>query len=167
MLDRLAWRSVAVTAFMITAMALYAAWSIDVAHRAALERIRTRADLMAHAFAAHASATVRWIDALIVELDRSWSPDLETFILRSQQISAESTEVAVQITAVDASGFITWSSISGRQRVDLRDREHVRVHLDDRVAGLFVSAPVLGRVSGRWTIQFTRAIRRAGGSRPS
>ena len=68
----------------------------------------------------------------------------------------------MQISAVDETGFIAWSSISGRQRVDLRDREHVRVHLDDRVQGLFVSAPVLGRVSGRWTIQFTRAVRRGG-----
>ena len=80
--DRLTWRAVAATIFMIATLVLYAAWSIDVAHRAALERTRTRADLMAHAFAAHAEATVRWIDALISELDRSWSPDLATFMLR-------------------------------------------------------------------------------------
>ena len=44
------------------------------------------------------------------------------------------------------------------QPIDLSDREHIRVHLDGRVPGLFIGKPVVGRVSGKATIQVTRGV---------
>jgi PAS domain S-box-containing protein len=65
----------------------------------------------------------------------------------------------VQVAMIDADGWMSWSSISGSaQRVFLGDREHFRVHAEGRQE-LFVSRPLLGRVSRRWTLQLTRPLR--------
>ena len=51
-----------------------------------------------------------------------------------------------------------------KDRVDLSDREHVRVHMNTDRDRLFISRPVLGRVSGKWSIQFTRKLITADGT---
>ena len=62
-----------------------------------------------------------------------------------------------QLAIIGADGFLSDSSLPF-SRVDLSDREHFRVHQqvsDDR---LFISRPVVGRVSGQRTLQVTRRI---------
>jgi two-component system sensor histidine kinase BarA len=52
------------------------------------------------------------------------------------------------LSVIGPDGYASHSS-QPFQRVDLRDREHFRVHVDATEDKLFVSQPVLGRVSGR------------------
>lgn len=47
--------------------------------------------------------------------------------------------------------------------VKLADREHIRTHMGKEDGGLFISKPVLGRISGKWSIQLTRRINRPDG----
>jgi two-component system, NtrC family, sensor kinase len=70
-------------------------------------------------------------------------------------------EALVQLAAIAPDGWLLASSLAMQGPVDLSDREHFKVHRDARVgpSELFISAPVLGRVSGLWTIQFTKAVR--------
>lgn len=42
--------------------------------------------------------------------------------------------------------------------VNVADRDHVRVHLESNGVGLVISKPVLGRITGRWSLQLTRRI---------
>jgi PAS domain S-box-containing protein len=49
-----------------------------------------------------------------------------------------------------------------RQPVSIADREHFVVHRDARADTLFISAPVVGRVSNRASLQFSRRIDRDG-----
>lgn len=61
------------------------------------------------------------------------------------------------LSVLDADGFVTHSS-QPFKRVDLHEREHFRVHAQGTADRLFVSKPVLGKVSGKWSIQITRRI---------
>lgn len=85
--------------------------------------------------------------------------------------------ILVQLSFVDADGRFVGSNLdpdgSRTGHVDLREREHVRAHLapasvapDARglmAEGLFIGKPVLGKVSGRWTIQLSRKVTGADG----
>ncbi len=65
-------------------------------------------------------------------------------------------------SVIDANGDLVLSTKSFAP-VNLAYREHVRVHLERPDVGLFISKPVLGRVSNKWSIQLTRRVDRPDG----
>lgn len=81
-------------------------------------------------------------------------------------------DILTQLSYVGADGRFIGSNIDpGGDKtghVDLSEREHIRAHLQPELAqaaagqmstnGLFIGKPVLGKVSGKWTIQLTRKI---------
>lgn len=83
----------------------------------------------------------------------------------------------MQLSLVGPDGSLVASNldIDAREtgRVDVSEREHIRVHLQSSSmpaaaapmgeSGLFIGKPVLGKVSGRWTIQLSRRIDAADG----
>lgn len=72
-------------------------------------------------------------------------------------------DLAIQLALIGADGWMRSSNLQSSGAVDLNDREHFRVHADTPKDELFISKPVLGRVSQVWTIQFTRKLRDAQG----
>lgn len=73
----------------------------------------------------------------------------------------------LQIAVADAAGNVAYSNLhgdshAGRKPVSIADREHFSVHTQGGQARLFISRPVLGRVSGQWSIQFSYPIERDG-----
>lgn len=70
----------------------------------------------------------------------------------------------VLLTFADAQGVTVGSNLGpDNARTNLADREHIRVHLEGLTDGVYVSKPVLGRVSGKWSIQVTRRVQGADG----
>src|SRR5438876_2747201 len=68
------------------------------------------------------------------------------------------SDIIVQVAIIDDKGIMRASN-SGPQpapAVDLSDREHFRFHLNNIGDQLFISKPVVGRASGKWSVQFTR-----------
>lgn len=65
---------------------------------------------------------------------------------------------AVQIAIIDKDGMMITSTamLFPPKPLDLSDREHYTVHRDRRMDTLFISKPVIGRASGKWSVQFTR-----------
>jgi two-component system, NtrC family, sensor kinase len=100
------------------------------------------------------------VDAFITNFAAEYTPQWTHEDLYSRSQDLYLPNAIVQITFVDSNGRAVANSLTPRlEPVDLSDREHIRVHLEGRVDGLYISAPVLGRISNMWTIQFTRAIR--------
>ncbi len=68
----------------------------------------------------------------------------------------------VQVAGTDPPGFATWSTIEAGgvivPPIDLRDREHIQAIVKQGMNS-FVGQPVIGRVSGQQTIQFSAAQR--------
>lgn len=72
-------------------------------------------------------------------------------------------EIFNQVGIIDANGIYALANLPIKSRLDLSDREHFRVHIERDTGELFVSKPVLGRASGKWSIQLTRRITRPNG----
>jgi signal transduction histidine kinase len=68
-----------------------------------------------------------------------------------------------QVGVIDAQGIYILANRPITTRLDLSDREHFAVHRDKPSDQLFVSKPVLGRATGKWSIQLTRRIELPGG----
>lgn len=63
----------------------------------------------------------------------------------------------VQLGLADAEGRVTYSNL-GPSTANIRDRAHFLAHIDKESEKPFISAPVFGRVSKRWTVQLSRRI---------
>lgn len=74
------------------------------------------------------------------------------------------SKLAFQIGMTDAKGILLSSNLGSEKPIDLSDREHIRVHLDGSEDKLFISKPVLGRISRKWAIQLSRRMEFADGS---
>jgi two-component system sensor histidine kinase BarA len=72
-----------------------------------------------------------------------------------------------QLGVIDERGIYTLSNLPDHRPIDLSDREHFTVHRDAVTNRLFISQPVLGRASGKWSVQLTRRIDRPGASAAS
>ncbi|WP_114974128.1 EAL domain-containing protein [Rhodoferax ferrireducens] len=71
--------------------------------------------------------------------------------------------ILLQVGVIDAQGLLAQSNLPFSGRVDLSDREHFKAHVAPGSNALFISRPVLGRASGKWSIQLSRRITRKNG----
>ena len=116
---------------------------------------------LAHAFAEEVHSSINSIDLTLLDLREHWRGDRAEFMkLISWRQRYLENEVVFQVAVIDGKGMLVFSSIDSQVKpVDLSDREHFRVHSEDHTDKLFISKPLLGRISQRWSIQFTRPLR--------
>lgn len=75
-------------------------------------------------------------------------------------------DIIVQVSIIDAQGIMRASSAGPQPAptIDLSDREHFKAQLDSKEDRLFISKPLIGRVSGKWSVQLSRRLSNADGS---
>ena len=113
----------------------------------------------------HANRTLRSADQVIRFIESRYleiGDQLDIRDLTRQGVI--DTEIFNQVGVIDEHGIYILSNQSQAGRIDLSDREHFKVHVAAESGRLFVSKPVLGRASGKWSIQLTRRITRPNGT---
>ncbi len=100
------------------------------------------------------------LDRTLLLLRKSFEDDPAHFDLRSWAgRTALVGDETLQLTLVGPNGFqaVTTTDYQGPP-VYLGDRDHFRKQLDLSFDNLFISEPVLGRTSGKWSLQFSRRV---------
>jgi signal transduction histidine kinase/CheY-like chemotaxis protein len=120
---------------------------------------------LARGFAESITRTVDAVDQVMLTSRAAYRLDPARFDLaalapRNQILS----DLTLQVALTDTRGIMTASNLGPSAGIDLSDREHIRVQIDNPADTLFISKPVLGRVSNRWSIQFSRKVYDATGA---
>jgi diguanylate cyclase (GGDEF)-like protein len=152
---------VAGVAILMTASVwLVVVYTIGDTQQAALEAARGRAKSTSILFAEQVAGTFGSIDSLLRVTGRDLVERPGTTLKSILDRNASAQPNLVLMTFVDANGIARETEKGPIDPVALSDREHIRIHLEasDDI-GLDIGKPVLGRVSGRWTVQLTRSVR--------
>lgn len=147
--------------------ALWAGVTLKIrSEKAATEQTLKRDTLnLARAFEAHAARTITSADQSLRFLEQQYERygnriDIRAFVRDGLIIS----NIFNQLGIIDEHGTYILSNLPNHQRIDLSDREHFRVHREKASDELWISKPVLGRATGKWSIQLARRIDKPDGS---
>ena len=149
------WLAVAVSLAMIWGGALH---ELERRQGGDLREVARMAEFQAQASAENALSVIKRMNEALIDLRVRWTEapgEFDTQVRRRQKYMED---IAFQIAVIDAQGWLVYSTLGlPKERLFLGEREHFRVHLNgaDR---LFISKPVKGKVSGKWSIQMTRPL---------
>ena len=112
----------------------------------------------ARTFQEHSEKTMESADQAVIFLGEKYLDygskfDISGYLKNSMILGSIFNLVAV----TDKNGELIMSS-SPFSKMNLSDREHVKIHFLKNNHELFISKPVLGRVSGKWAMQLTRRV---------
>ena len=146
---------------LIWATAIY---ELNNDRRARLKEAEVRTAIQAHVFAEYSESTIKRLNEVLLDTRAHWQGDWKAFaeVVRQRQESIQ--DIAFQVAVIDRDGLLAFSNLAApSDRTDLSQREHFQVHKSaPRADRLFISKTLKGKVSGKWSIQFTRPIVRDG-----
>ncbi len=115
-------------------------------------------EFQAQASAENAALFIKRLNAALIDLRIHWAEGAAQFDTQVSRRRRHMDDMTFQIAVIDAQGWLVYSSLGmPEKRMFLGEREHFRAHVDggDR---LFISNPVKGKHSGKWSIQITRPL---------
>ena len=148
--------------FVVLVAGLWLAIAQQLAELGQAAEAGARRDLsnLSLAFGEHIRSLSQGLDQTLVSLRQQWVDDRTRFdasVHRYTQAVAQ--DYNIQIAVIGRNGRLAYSNLNPDARpIDLSDRAHFKVHRERDADSLDISEPVLGRVSKRWSIQFTRPI---------
>ncbi|HXZ09687.1 MAG TPA: sensor domain-containing diguanylate cyclase [Paraburkholderia sp.] len=154
----------------LTVLVLAVLWTtilvrLRIEKAAVMHDTRVAVQTLADALDTHTLKTIHDVDEIALLVKYGYESAPQTFDLAKYRAYGLITaDTALQVTLVGADGHVIDSTLPFSGAIDLSDREHFRVHRLNPDLGLFISQPVIGRISRQWSIQATRRINRPDGS---
>ncbi|MCG2577009.1 ATP-binding protein [Dechloromonas sp. XY25] len=161
---RLRVKIVAVGVMAVISIWATAWYELDRSQRSYLREAEVGTAVQSRVFGEYSESTIKRINELILDLRAQWTGDWGEFAELIQRRQEFIEDLTFQVGVIDKDGFLAFSTLAKPgDRTDLSRREHFTVHRDAHGADrLFISRPLQGKVSGKWSIQFTRPILDAG-----
>lgn len=119
---------------------------------------------LAYAFEEHMSRTINSADQAVLFLKYQYEKEGQSINIPQYIKEGRFANLPfVLMGIINENGDLILCSQAPFVPSNLKDREHFRVHQNTNSGNLFISKPVLGRSSGKWSIQFTRRINKPDG----
>src|SRR5258708_18617297 len=111
---------------------------------------------LARAFEEHLSRSLNQIDRSLKIMRSHYIQqpdggcDFKDWLLSSEFVDDQTVQVGI----IGPDGFLLVSNnkTGSAAKIDLSDRDHFRAHLNSKNDELFISKPLIGRASGKWSI---------------
>ncbi len=159
----------AAVAWLLIVLALGLYWTrLHYTHAAQLRQAESQAYLRAaqtsHAMSLQVGSMIEQVDYIARHMGEHWLHDTPADFRRAIGVARQTLPegALIQVAVVDTSGKIVFSSLTPAGKstapVSIADRDHFKAHMQGQAPRLYISHPLFGRVSQRWTIQFSRPI---------
>lgn len=120
---------------------------------------------LARAFEEHTLRTIKSVDQTVLFLKYERETAGRDFDIYQYTNKGQfATPPIILLSIIDENGNLAAASQPFFEPTSLKDRKHFLVHKDFDSSQLFISKPVFGRVSGKWSIQMTRRVNKSDGS---
>ncbi|MDR3439772.1 ATP-binding protein [Telmatospirillum sp.] len=131
-------------------------WHLITNRNDVLNRAEKSAANLASAFEEHLTVSIGLLnDTLLAARSQDFVKDSDR-LREGLRVRPGLNDIALQVSVADRTGQMIASNFDLGGPVSIADREHFRHFADSDLDDLFISKPVLGRVSQQWTIQFVR-----------
>jgi signal transduction histidine kinase/ActR/RegA family two-component response regulator len=139
-------------------------FEINRSRSSVMREAEVRTEVEARLFAENTRSIIKRVNEILVDTRAQWTGDWKTFANDIRQRQESIQDISFQVSIIDKDGILAFSNLAQpNDRTDLSSREHFKVHQQAPLLDhLFISKPVKGKVSGKWSIQFTRPIRKNG-----
>ena len=138
----------------------------NAAHDTRREELAAQAADLALTFEQHVGSTISELDNLLMFIREIQSRSNGVIRWDSVINSNYRFKAGVaRLSIIDASGIMVASTDPAfqQQTIDLNDRPHFIVHKTNRLDDLHISAPLLSRLTNRWSVHLSRRLTDASG----
>jgi len=126
----------------------------------AVRAVEQDAASLARTYEEHVFQVVRRLDQALAHLRDEYEHSPEAFMAKAMWRSPLLTDLAFQVVGAGPSGALLFSSQkTDPSALNFADRDYFRFHRDNDDDALHISKPLVGRISGKLTVQFTRRLR--------